>query len=418
LQVEKLKPGTRSILAGFALLILVYSWIDRPTLSDARHMVDSVSAEVVDNFRASLVSQQAVEAFDIASPFRVYDYAQYTLREKPDVYLIFMESYGSVLYTKEHFQDLYLEFLDDFEERIEAAGWSATSIFSKAPTWGGGTWISYTSAMYGLSIQEQSQYKALHESYQQIPYPNMGRYLQTQGYEHVWIAPIERRISPERETADDNFFGVDHWITLETMNYQGPLFGWGPSPPDQYTFGYIGDFIHAQQQPTFLVFLTQNSHYPWKPMPPEVRDWRTFSEMDPDDDLLKGNSETKIVFRESRQNYIKAMAYTFKALGEFITNLDNPEAVIILMGDHQPPAVSYKGDGYKTMVHIISQDDVFLSAFDNYGFTDGLILNDLEVNMMHEGFYSLFVRNLVARYGEKPQTLPPYLPNGLLFTQP
>jgi hypothetical protein len=38
--------------------------------------------------------------------------------------------------------------------------------------------------------------------------------------------------------------------------------------------------------------------------------------------------------------------------------------------------------------------------------------------MMHEGFYSLFVRNLVARYGEKPQTLPPYLPNGLLFTQP
>jgi phosphoglycerol transferase MdoB-like AlkP superfamily enzyme len=381
-------------------------------------MVNSVGVEITDNIRSSLESRQAVAAFDITSPFRAYDYAQYTLREKPDVYLIMLESYGSVLYTKEHFQDLYLDFLSAFEEQIKGAGWSATSIFSKAPTWGGGTWISYTNVMLGLSIQEQSQYAALHQAYQQIPYPNMGRYLHTQGYEHVWVAPIQRRISPEHEAADDNFFGVDRWITLESMNYQGPLYGWGPSPPDQYTFGYIGDYHHAQQQPTFLVFLTQNSHYPWKPMPSEVIDWRTFAEMEPVDDLLKENSEKQIVFRESRQNYINAMAYTLKALGEFITNLDNPDAVIILIGDHQPPAVSYKGDGYKTMVHIISQDDVFLSNFKKYGFTDGFILNDLNVNMLHEGFYSLFVHNLVARYGETPQTLPPYLPNGLLFTRP
>lgn len=294
----------------------------------------------------------------------------------------------------------------------------STSIFSEAPTWGGGTWISYTSAMFGLPLREQSQYAALHAAYQQIPYPNLGRYFQTQGYEYVWIAPIQRRISSEREAADSNFFGVDRWVRLENMGYQGPLYGWGPSAPDQFTFGYIGDFIQTQRQPTFLVFLTQNTHYPYTPLPPRVADWRVFAAMDAAGSLLNEKTENVHVFRDTRQHYLDAVAYTFQSLGEFITSIEDPEAVIVLLGDHQPPAVSYKGDGYATMIHILSQDGAFLEGFHADGFTPGMVLEaptgtEAEARMAHAGFYSLFVRNLLNQYGLDGQDLPDDLPEGL-----
>ena len=409
---------SRSFLIGLGILILVYGLRFRSELSDSQMVINITSAEVVENIHLSLESRRNVEAFDLTSPFQTYNYAQYTLQEKPNVYLVFMESYGSVLYTKEHFRVPYLEFLEGFEKQIKASGWDSASIFSEAPTWGGGTWISYTSAMFGLPISEQSQYSTLHEAYQQIPYPNIGRYFHTQGYEYIWVSPIQRRLTSERETRDRNFFGVDRWITLDIMDYHGPFFGWGPSPPDQYTFGYIGDFIQTQDQPTFLVFLTQNTHYPYTPLPEMEADWRIFGDLEATGSILEKDEDGVHVFRDTREHYLSAVEYTFASLGEFITNLKDPNAVIILMGDHQPPAVSYKGDGYATMLHIISRDKAFLDGFRAYGFTPGLFLNSdepksVQAGMAHEGFYSLFVRNLVAFYGADPQDLPPYLPRGL-----
>jgi hypothetical protein len=410
---------SRIFWIGLGILVLVYGWRFRSEWSDPRRVVNSLSAEVAENIRLSLESRRNVETFDLTKPFRTYDYAQYTLQVKPNVYLIFMESYGSVLYTKEHFREPYQDFLGAFESKIGAAGWNAASIFSEAPTWGGGTWISYTSTMFGLPISEQSQYTTLYKAYQQIPYPNMGRYFHTQGYEYIWVSPIQQRISLDREAKDRNFFGVDRRITLESMEYQGPLYGWGPSPPDQYTLGYIGDFIQTQDQPIFLVFITKNTHYPYTPLPEIVADWQAFEEMGETDSNLDENEEAVHVFRDTRDHYLSAIDYTLASLGDFIANLKDPEAVIILMGDHQPPAVSYKGDGYATILHIISQEKAFLDGFRPYGFTTGLFLNSQErrivqAGMAHESFYSLFVRNLVAFYGADHQDLPPYLPQGLV----
>jgi phosphoglycerol transferase MdoB-like AlkP superfamily enzyme len=418
LPVEKTGRGTRVLLAGISLLTLVYAGVYHPVLSDSKSVINSLAAEAVKDIESSLKSRRTVEGFDVSRPFRTYDYDRYSLREKPDVYLILLESYGSVLYSKEHFRSPYLVFLDGFEETIASQGWSSMSMVSESPTWGGGTWISYTSLLFGLQIREQRQYETLHQTYQRIPYPNLGRYFHTQGYKYVWVSPIQQRISPEREMADRNFFGVDQWITLETMDYHGPLYGWGPSPPDQYTFGVMGDFLGSQEQPVFMVYLTQNSHYPWTPLPPWMPDWHVFAGLNPQGEGLAQGSGKPHVFRESRQNYLNAMEYTFKALGEFITGLKDSNAIIVLIGDHQPPAVSYKGDGYGTMLHIISQDDAFLKTFQDYGFTGGLLLDDSQEELAHEGFYSLFVRSLTTRYGVTPQDLPPYLPNGLPFTQP
>ena len=104
--------------------------------------------------------------------------------------------------------------------------------------------MSYTSVLFGVNVSEQSQYLALRDEYQKIPYPNMGRYFHSQGYEYVWVVPIDRELPPKYQEADHAFYGADRWVTFNTLDYDGPMYGWGPSPPDQYTLGFIQELVH------------------------------------------------------------------------------------------------------------------------------------------------------------------------------
>ena len=410
--ISALGGGIRFGVIAFGLIaILVGVLFPKPT-ADLQLPVSSVTAEIGENIRRSLESRVDLATFTALDPTDTYDYAQYPLSEMPDVFFIFIESYGSVLYQRPHFTPPFVEMSEALEKSLAADGWSAVSTISEAPTWGGGSWMSYTSALFGVLVDQQSEYDALKEKYSLLEYPNIGRYFSSQGYEYVWVVPINRRLPIVREAIDQRFYGADRWITFDTLDYEGPLFGWGPSAPDQFTFGYVQEFVSQQEQPAFIVYLTQNSHYPWTPLPPVLDDWREFESLDMQDGVLSETQKKGFSLGESRQNYLQAIDNTLGVLDEFITSLEDENAVIILIGDHQPPTVSRREDGFGTMVHIISQDDDFLESFREYSFTDGLILENLEPTLRHEGLYSLFIRNFVAQYGNNPWILPPYLPNG------
>ena len=49
--------------------------------------------------------------------------------------------------------------------------------------------MSYTSALFGILIDQQIAYDALKEKYSVEKYPNIGRYFSSQGYEYVWVEP-------------------------------------------------------------------------------------------------------------------------------------------------------------------------------------------------------------------------------------
>ena len=273
--------------------------------------------------------------------------------------------------------------------------------------------MSYTSALFGVLIDQQSEYDALKEKYSEMEYPNIGRYFSSQGYDYTWVVPISRRLPEKREAIDQRFYGAGRWITFDTLDYEGPLFGWGPSAPDQFTFGFIQEFVSQQEQPTFIVYLTQNSHYPWTPLPPVMDDWRELENLDIEEGVLSEAQTKDLSLGESRLNYLQAVGNTLDILGEFISSLEKENSVIVLIGDHQPPTISRREDGFETMVHIISQDVDLLASFHEYGFMEGLVLENLEPTIRHEGLYSLFVRNFVAQYGKSPWMLPTYLPDGI-----
>ena len=374
--------------------------------------VSSVTAETAENIHRSLETRDYIKTFATIDPIDSYDYAQYSLSETPDVFFIFVESYGSVVYKRQHFTGHYLEMLEELEQSLAEDNWSVVSTLSEAPIWGGGSWMSYTSALFGLLIDQQSEYVALKEKYSEQEYPNIGRFFSSQGYDYVWVTSINRQQPVKREENDRKFYGADRWITFDSLNYHGPLFGWGPSAPDQYTFGFIQDFVSQSEQPAFLVYLTQNSHYPWTPLPPVLDDWRDLDKLDIQDGMLNDAQKQSLSLGESRQNYLQALDNTLTSLEEFIKLLDQENSVIVLIGDHQPPTVSRHSDGYGTMVHIISQNVDLLASFRKYGFENGMVLENLEPTVRHEGLYSLFVRNFVGLYGTSPWILPPYLPKG------
>ncbi len=410
--VHTLGGATRNGLIVLGLIALFVSVLFPKRTADLLLPLNSVTVELTENIRRSIESRENLITFATIDPTDSYDYAQYPLSETPDVFFIFIESYGSVVYKRSHFTPPYLEMVEALERSLAIDGWEAVSTISEAPTWGGGSWMSYTSALFGVLIDQQSEYDALKEKYSKLEYPNIGRYFSSQGYDYTWVVPIDRRLPEKREGIDQRFYGAGRWITFDTLDYEGPLFGWGPSAPDQFTFGFIQEFVSQQEQPTFIVYLTQNSHYPWTPLPPVLDDWRELENLDIENGVLSEAQKKGLSLGESRLNYLQAVGNTLDSLEEFIASLEKENSVIVLIGDHQPPTVSRREDGYGTMVHIISQDVDLLASFYEYGFVDGLVLENLEPTLRHEGLYSLFVRNFIKQYGKSPWILPPYLPDG------
>ncbi len=413
ISAARLSRVTRFLLLTMTAFTVGCAFFYGTGLADPYMVVHSVIAETVENVQLSLQSRREVADLSHINPYTTYDYTAYTLRQHPNIYLIFVESYGSVLYTRTYYRDTYLSLMRSWQTRLEAAGWHTVSTMSVSPTWGGGSWMAYASAMFGLRIHQQPAYLALREKYRYLPYPNLGRYLHSQGYEYIWLVPIARRLYPAIEEKNRRFYGADRWITFSALHYHGPLYGWGPSPPDQYTLGYVRELAREATQPIFLFFLTQSSHYPWIPLAPVVEDWRTLAHSEIEGGTLGKEEQQRISYAEARRNYINAMTYELNMLGDFLLNLEDEDVIVVLMGDHQPPAVSARSDGYATIVHILSRDAAFVRSFEAYGFTPGLVLTSPQATMHHEGFYSMFVRELLAHYGVDPQHLPPYLPRGL-----
>ncbi len=394
---QHLGRNTRLALVGLSALALGQAVLFGGDLADPYMEVQSLTAELISNIRNTLQSRQDVADITRYNPYMEHDYSAYTLTDRPDIYLIFVESYGSILYTDPFYRDTYTELMARWEKRLREQGWYMATTLSESPTWGGGSWMAYTSAMFGLRISQQAEYLALREKYQHIPYPNLGRFLHSRGYEYVWVVPITRQLPAQEDEKNRRFYGADRWITFPDLDYHGPLYGWGPSPPDQYTLGYIEHLPRDANKPLFLFFLTQTSHYPWVPLPPVVKDWRTLAHMNLKGGSLSEEAQKRLSFTQTRRNYLNAITYDLNMLGEFILRLEDRNALVILIGDHQPPAVTARSDGYATPIHVLSRNPRRVARFRTYGFRDGLILDNPTPTMRHEDVYEMLVRAL----GEK-----------------
>jgi hypothetical protein len=179
--------------------------------------------------------------------------------------------------------------------------------------------------------------------------------------------------------------------------------------PDRFSLEtFRARHLGAVAEPRYLFYMTVSTHYPW------TRDTVPTYEGGADWPPLEGVSK---IATDYRLHYLKSVEYEWRTLADFLEADASKDAVIVILGDHQPRLESNSpGDvTFHTPVHVLSKDGAFVESFAELGFEPGLhAAPGRQKALNHEALFSLLVTKLAAAYGT-PDTrwLASYFPQGI-----
>lgn len=366
------------------------------------------------------------------SPYARYE-QDYRLVRKPNVHLFLVESYGRILFSHPDTVEHWNQRMEHYDARLRAAGWHVVSGFSEAPVSGGGSWMAEATLLTGIRVRYEAVFQHLIEDIANTP--NFVRYLSTQGYQTVLLAPKDRA---RPGITLENRYDYDTTIFALDLEYEGPSIGWGIIP-DQYSLGFADEHVFsAAKGPLFTNFHMVSSHAPWSVIPSMVEDWRALGQVQGDPSELAASAERGENLGEVRdrllhyrrfqapryaymgevdglrlESFTEAVDYDLEVLVSYLEPLSG-DALVIMMGDHQPPLVSDADETYDVPMHVLSRDPALLLDFREAGFTDGMTLEpEAFTPLDHEGLFSLLVRTLVRCCGEEGTPPPELLRSGI-----
>jgi Sulfatase len=283
-----------------------------------------------------------------------------------DVFVIFLESYGAVSWERPEFAEALAPSRAEFAEAIRATGREVVSAFVESPTFGGESWLAHITLLSGTEVRDQSTNKRLLAQDRDTLVKAFGRH----GYRTVAVMPGLQRGWPQGA-----FYGFDEIYDLARLDYRGPSFGWWDIN-DQFAIARVDaeEVAPAGRPPVFAFFPTITTHAPFVPTPPYQADWarlltdEPYDQADVDQAWLDYPDWTNL-----GPSYVKAMAYAYETLGGYLRLRDGHDLVLVLLGDHQPPAlVSGEGASWNVPVHVIASRPEILQALREEGFREGL----------------------------------------------
>ncbi len=422
----------RSQLIGAGVLTLVIglgSALDNSRKTPRRErLVHWTTPALSTNAAASVRMYRALQRGLTDSPYAAYP-KQVPLRRKPDIHLLLVESYGRLLITDPEAGPAWREQVGGLEGRLRDKGWDMVSAFSRAPISGGRSWLAEGTLLTGIYVRFEAVFQHLVADISQTP--NLVAYLDTQGYETVLLAP---KAKPRPGVEAVNRYNYDQQVEALDLEYTGPRFGWGIIP-DQYSLGFTQEHVLSKiDGPAFFNFHMVSSHAPWQIIPEFQDDWRSLNE-------AEATAETEAQFpmatpgeefiarmrRYQRRKpkymwmgdadalkidaYAASIRYDLELLTRYVEGLEG-DAIVIIMGDHQPPLLSREDETFDVPIHILAKDPALLEEFREQGFVDGLAINSgRDAVLAHEGVFSMMVRAL-GRCCSDAGTLVPYLPDG------
>ena len=283
-----------------------------------------------------------------------------------DVYLFFVESYGySIFGDTRHFPTIEPHLIA-IENALNDQGFEVVSNFFDSPTYGGSSWLAHATLSSGVHLNNQMRYNLLITS--QVK--TLARYFNAAGYRTVRAMPGTQWPWPEGE-----FYGYQAKYYAWHFDYRGPMYGWS-TMPDQYVLDFIRRReMETASQPLFVEFILVSSHAPFHCQPPYLEAWSRIDEGAVYNDLEV--ITFPIVWPDlsnASEGFVTAIRYDLTVMAEFIRQFVKDTALIIILGDHQPN-VQLTGTNqlWSVPVHVISRNPDLLKAFQNRGFTSGLI---------------------------------------------
>lgn len=333
------------------------------------------------------------------------------LVQKPNIYCLFIESYGSILLKNDQLKSRFLEDFSTFKNTLTASDWSTTSNLSESVSPVGPSWLAYTSVLFGSKVTNNFEYEFLLNKEALYPYDTLMKVFMKEGYRSYHLNATQPKAGvmvPYQQM--DSFFGIDQWILAKDINYSGPVYGFTESPADQYVLNFAQEKIKREmgQEPFILFYLTKNSHSPFISPSEVVPDWKSLNHRNHE------NIGQEFLQEPTPADYQQAIGYQLDFLSDFILKEGNPNDIFLLIGDHQPHVLGdYEKYGNETLIHVIAQDEAFINGFEAYGFQDSL--DNLTQPIKHEGIYSMFIREVMKTYGKPGIEIPPYERNGVVF---
>ena len=288
--------------------------------------------------------------------------------EGADVQLVFLESYGAVAYDRPEIAEIVTPARNAFASAVQASGRRVFSTYVESPTFGGGSWLAHISLMSGMEIRDPGDYAVLMTQRRDT----LPKTFEGAGYHAIAVMPGMRNAWPE-----GSFYGFDAIYGEREVDYRGPDFGWWRIP-DQFTFARVEALAteSGERKPLFVFLPTINTHIPFLPIPPYQADWRRLEGSDafPKLDVQASLARTPD-WMNLRRPYADSFAYTFTYLAGYLRERMPENAVLILLGDHQPAAsVTGEGARWDVPVHVITRNADVGAALLAAGFVEGVEL--------------------------------------------
>lgn len=284
-----------------------------------------------------------------------------------DLLVIFLESYGALVLDDPDFADPLADDFTMLQQKLDAAGWKVASARVESSTFGGGSWLAHASLLSGVRIADPGDYQSLLTSNRSTLVARFA----AAGYRTLALKPGLKYPWPEGW-----FYGFDQILDARRLNYRGPIYGWW-AIPDQYSLHWLHQtaVAPAGRAPLFVVFPTIISHAPFTPVPPYHPDWSVF------DDLFEATDASDVMElnrrlhgRELAEAFLHSIRYNLQILGGYLRQYAPENALLVVLGDHQPPAVvGGREISWQVPVHVFSRDPALIEASLLAGFQPGLL---------------------------------------------
>jgi hypothetical protein len=294
-----------------------------------------------------------------------------------DVLLVFIESYGAVSYDRPEFAAGLAPSRHELESAIGDTGRRVVSAFVESPTFGGVSWLAHITLMSGAEVRDPHTNNVLMTQRRDT----LVRAFSRSGYRTVAVMPGLWQNWPEGV-----FYGFDEIYGAPRLDYRGPPFGWF-SLTDQYALAKLDalEINQAARSPVFVFFPTISTHAPFTPTPPYQPEWRRIFDEQPYDpaDLNRAYNEWAD-WLNLGPGYVNALTYSYRSLAGYLRLRPDRDFVMILIGDHQPPAaVTGEGAPWDVPVHVIASRPEVLDRLRLRGFRDGLVPARPVLGRMH-----------------------------------
>ena len=286
-----------------------------------------------------------------------------------DVIIAFVESYGQVSLQGTTFAPGIDAALRQDNASLASAGWSTQSAWVDAPSYGGTSQLAHSTLQSGVWVNSTQRYAEL---------IGTSRFTLSDAFDKAgWRTVSDSPSDGPSWPAGKSFYHYDQLLSRHNVGYQGPTFSYS-AMPDQYTFAAFQRLELAPgHKPVMAEIDLTSSHWPWAPLPTmvpwnEVGDGSIF-------DPMPAKSESRITVERNanleRQFYGKSVQYSMQALTSWVTELNDPNLVLILLGDEQPDTpISTPGrTSHEVPISIIAHDPSVFRQIASWRWQEGLL---------------------------------------------